>query len=50
MMMKMKTVRCTDESRESLNEPDGLNKGWGFIGDNSAMEIQRQASGSVVMI
>ena len=46
----VRTVRCTDELRESPNEPDGLKKGWRFIGDNSAMEIQRQPSGLVVMI
>ena len=36
-MMNMKTVRYTDESRESLNELDGLNKGWRFNGDNCDM-------------
>ena len=40
----------TDELRESSNEPYSLNKGWRFNGDNSAMEIRRQQSGSVVMI
>ena len=50
MMMRMKTVRYTDESTESANEPDGLNKEWRFNGDNSTMEIQRQKSGLVVMI
>ena len=46
----MKTVRYTDDSRESPNKPDGLNKGWRFNGDNSAMEIERQQSGSVGII
>ena len=50
MIMNMKTICCTDESRESPNEPDGINKGWRFNGDNSAMEIGRQQSGSVGMI
>ena len=50
MMMNMKTVRFSDESRKSPNELDGLNEGWRFHGNNSAMEIRRQQSGSVVMI
>ena len=49
-MMNMKTVRYTDESRESLNELDGLNKGWRFNGDNCDMGKRRQPSGSVAMI
>ena len=49
-MMNRKTVRYTDESKESPNEPDGLNRRWRFNGDNSAMEIRRQQSGSVLMI
>ena len=47
MMMNMKTVRYTDESRESPNEPDGLIKRWRFNGYNSATEIGRQQSGSI---
>ena len=39
-----------DEDCSLPNEPDGLNKGWRFNGDNCTMEIQRQQSGSVVMI
>ena len=50
MMINMKTDRYTDEARESPNEPDGLNKRWRFNGDNSAMEIGSQQSGSVSMI
>ena len=50
MMMNMKTILITDESRASLNDTDGLTKGWVFNGDNYAMRIRRQQSGSVVMI
>ena len=50
MMMNMKTIRYTDKSRKSPNEPDGLNKGWSFNGDNWDMGIRRQQSGSVAMI
>ena len=46
----MKTVRYNDESRESPNEPDGLNKGWKFNGDNCGMGMPRQQSGSVAII
>ena len=49
MVTNMKTVRYNDE-RESPNEPDGLNKRWRFNGNNSAIEIRRQQSGSVGMI
>ena len=48
VMMNMKTVRFSDESRESPNELHGLSEGWRFNGNNSA--IRRQQSGSVVMI
>ena len=37
-------------SRASPNDTDGLTKGWVFKGDNSAMGIRRQQSGSEVMI
>ena len=50
MMMNMKNFRYTDESKESPNEPDGLNKGWRFNGDNCDMGIRCQQSGSVAMI
>ena len=50
MMRNMKTVLFTDESRAWPNDPDGLNKEWVFNGDNRAMGIRRQQSGSVVMI
>ena len=50
MMTNMKTVFLTDESRVSLKDPDGLTKGRVFNGDNCAMGIRRQQSGSVVMI
>ena len=49
-MTNMKTVLFTDESRASPNDTDGLSKGWVFNGDNWAMKILRQQSGSVVMI
>ena len=50
MMTNIKTVLFTDESRASLNDTDILIKGWVFNGDNYAIEIRRQQSGSVVMI
>ena len=50
MMMNMKTVLPTDESRASPDDPDGITKGWVFNGNNCAMGIQRQQGGSVVMI
>ena len=46
----MKAVLHTDESRASLNDPDGLTKGWIFNGDNCSVGIRRQQSDSVVMI
>ena len=49
-MTNMKTVLFTDELRASSNNPGGLTKRWVFNGDNCAMGIQRQQSGSVVMI
>ena len=48
-MTNMKTVFFTDESKASPNDTDGLTKGWIFIGDNYAMGIRCQQSGSVVM-
>ena len=50
MMTNTKTVLFTNELRASPNDPDGLTKGWVFNGDNCAMGIRRQQSGSVVMI
>ena len=50
MMTNIKTVIFTYESRASLNDTDSLIKGWVFNGDNYAMGIRRQQSGSVVMI
>ena len=49
-MTNMKTVLFTDESKASPNNPDGLNEEWVFNGDNCAMGIRRQQSGSVVVI
>ena len=40
MMMNMKAVLFTDESKESPNDPDGLTKGWSFNRDNCAMGIK----------
>ena len=50
MMMNIKTVIFTYESRVSLNDTDSLIKGWVFNRDNYAIGIRRQQSGSVVMI
>ena len=50
MMTNMKTVLFTDESRTLPNDSAGLTKGWVFNGDNCAVGIRRQQSGSVVMI
>ena len=49
MMTNMKTVLLTDESRASPNVPDGPTKGRVFNGDNCAVGIPRQQSGSVVI-
>ena len=46
MMTNMKTVFFIDESKASPNDTEG----WVFNGDNYAMGIRRQQSGSVVMI
>ena len=45
-----KTVFFIDESRASPNDTDGLTKRWVFNGDNYAMGIRHQESGSMVMI
>ena len=50
MMTNTNTVLFTDESRASPNDTDDLTKGWVFNGDNYAIGIRRQQSGSVVMI
>ena len=49
-MTNMKTVLFTNESRASPDDADDLTKGWVFNGDNYAIGIRRQQSGSVVMI
>ena len=49
-MTNMKTVLFTDESRASLNDTDGLTKGWVFNDDNYTMGIRRQQSGLVIII
>ena len=50
MMTNIKIVLFTEESRASPNYTDGLSNGWVFNGDNYAVGIRRQQSGSVVMI
>ena len=50
MMTNRKTVLFIDESRASPNDTDVSTEGWVFSGDNYAMGIRRQQSGSVVMI
>ena len=49
-MMTNMTARFTDESRASPNDNDGLTKRRVFNGDNHAIGMRRQQSGSVVMI
>ena len=49
-MTNLKTVLIPDESRESPNVPDGLFKGGVFNGDNCAMGIRYQQSGSLLVI
>ena len=49
-MTNIKTVLFTEGSRASPNDTDGLSNGWVFNGDNYAIGIWRQQSGSVVMI
>ena len=50
MMTNIKTVLLTEESRASPNDTDGFSNGWVFNGDNYAIGIRRQQSGSVVKI
>ena len=50
MMTDMKTVLCTEESRASPSDPDGLTEGCVLNGGNCAAGIPRQQSGPVVMI
>ena len=50
MMTNVKSVLFTEESSASPNDTNDLTKGRVFNGDNYAMEIWRQHSGSVVMI
>ena len=50
MMTNMKTVLFIDESRASPNDTVVSTEGWVSNGDNYAMGIRRQRSGSVVMI
>ena len=49
-MTNIKTVLFTEGSRASPHETDGLSNGWVSSGDNYAIGIRRQQSGSVVMI
>ena len=50
MVVKMHDDEKMKISRASPNDTDGLTKGWVFNGDNYAMGIRRQQSGSEVMI
>ena len=50
MTTNIKTVLFIEESRASPNDTDGLSNGWVFNGDNYAMGIRHQQSGSVVII
>jgi hypothetical protein len=50
MKTDMKFVLFTDESRASLDGPDGWAKGWVFNGDNCPDRMRRQQGGGGVMI
>ena len=51
MKTDMKCVLFTDESRASLDGPDGCwSKGWVFRGDQCPARIRRQQGGGGVMI
>ena len=50
MKTDMKFVLFTDESRASLDGPDGWAKGWVFNGDNCPNRMRRQQGGGGVMI
>jgi hypothetical protein len=50
MKTDMKFVLFTDESRASLDGPDGWAKGWVFNGDNCPNRIRRQQGGGGVKI
>ena len=50
MNTDMKFVLFTDESRASLDGPDGWAKGWVFNSDNCPNRMRRQQGGGVVMI
>jgi hypothetical protein len=50
MKTDMKFVLFTDESRASLDGPDGWAKGWVFNGENGPDRMRRQQGGGGVMI
>ena len=50
MKTDMKLVLFTDESRASLDGPDGWAKGWVVNGDNCPKRMRRQQGGGGVMI
>ena len=47
MKTDMKCVLFTDESRATLDGPDGWSKGWVFRGDQCPARIRRQLGGRV---
>ena len=50
MKTDMKCVLFTDESRATLDGPDGWSKGWVFHGDQCPARVRRQLGGGGVMI
>jgi transposase len=50
MKTDMKCVLFTDESRATLNGPDGWSKGWVLHGDQCPIRMRRQQGGGGVMI
>ena len=50
MQTDMKCVLFTDESRATLDGPDGWSKGWVFHGDQCPTRMRHQQGGGGVMI
>jgi hypothetical protein len=50
MKTEIKFVLFTDESRATLDGPDGWEKGWVFNGDDCPTRMRRQQGGGGVMI
>ena len=50
MKTDMKYVLFTDESRETLDGPDGWSRGWVIRGDQCPTRIRRQQGGGGVML